>query len=901
MFRDMNFKAGLWLKCRFAFRCCRFTVWAAVLLLLAAFAWLNIVGLPNFAKIRLVAALHERGVDLEFTRMRLGLIRGFICDNVRIGQAHDAGGAVLTARQVQLRVDFMALLHRKLQVDSLVLREGDFNFPLADDDSLALTNLESELRFEANDTWSLDQFRADFAGASITLGGEVAHAPEFRHWKMFATAKNADRGSVQSSLKNLSDTLKKIHFDGKPQLSARLDGDAHDVRSFSFTINTRTPAVDTPWFSVRDLQFAAHVLVSSNAFIQSDPAWGFWTNLQPFNLEWTAHGADLKLARLDVDMVDCKGSWSAPQLAVTNLSAHLGGGELDGSAKLDVATRAVEFTVNSSFDLHAVAPLLTGKIRERLADVSWSEPPHVQASGALVLPAWTNRAPDWQAEIEPSLSLRGELAFTNVLVSGVAAVDSAYTHFSCEKLKWSLPDLHVTQGDTALDLHGEEDDGTKDFHCGLSGKLDGHSIRPYLTTSNAVHGFEHFSFRDPAVLTLDVIGNLRDFHTLSATGAVAATNFAIRGQWVDSLATTLTYTNLKAEFYHPQISRAQGAEVMKADRVTLDIKGPNLYIHGGAGRLSLAALGGAIGPKTARNMAPYQFLTLPYATAEGCIPLKQINGDLVPKDADLWVHIVGTVPFRWMKFQTPSITGDLHWLSNFLIITNVVSECYGGAAQGWGRFDVQTPGDGTDLSFFVQGTNVDFNAMGRALWSPTNRLRGLLDGTVTVTRANSSNWRTWNGFGQMEVRNGLLWDAPILGMMSPVLNTLTPGLDVGNSRATEGAGHFTMADGVIYTDSLEIRSLTMRLQYVGTVDLRENVAARARAQLLRNTPLVGSLFSTVLWPVSKVFECEITGTLEKPKITPAYIPFANLLTAPLHPFRTMEELFATPPINNSTN
>ena len=140
----------------------------------------------------------------------------------------------------------------------------------------------------------------------------------------------------------------------------------------------------------------------------------------------------------------------------------------------------------------------------------------------------------------------------------------------------------------------------------------------------------------------------------------------------------------------------------------------------------------------------------------------------------------------------------------------MVSECYGGEARGWGSFDVQTPGDGTDFAFFVDGTNVDFNAMGRALWSPTNQLRGALSGTVTVTRANSSDWRTWNGFGQMQLRDGLLWDAPIFGLVSPVLNTLTPGLDVGSSRATDGAGRFTMTNGVIYTDSLDIRSLTMR-------------------------------------------------------------------------------------------
>ncbi len=897
MFRDMNSKPGFWRKCRFAFRCARFTTWAVVLVVLAAFAWLNTVGLPDFLKTRLVTALHERGVQLEFARMRLRLVHGLICDHVRIGAAQEAGGPVLTAREVQLRIGFIALLHGRLQVDGLVVRQGNFNFPLSADDSLALTNLQTELRFEVNDTWALDQFRADLAGATFTLGGEIAHAPEFRSWKMFSAAKTADHGSVQSSLKSFSDTLKQIHFEGKPQLNARLNGDARDVHSFSLNLNARAPGVQTPWFNVSDLQFAARVLAPTNAPLFNDPAWGFWTNLQPFRLDWTAQGKDLELAGLNVNAVDCSGVWNAPELAVTKLSAQLGGGGLAADAKLDVSTRDLNCTVNSGFDLHAVAALLADKTREQLAKISWKQPPQVTVSGGLVLPAWINPAPAWRDDIEASLRVHGELALTNVLMAG-APVSSVGAHFSFTNRVFMLPDLAVMQGRTALDLSGEADDATKNFRCVVGGKLDGDSVRPFLTESNAVHGFGHLFFREPVVLVLDVTGNLRDLTTLSATGTVVATDFAVRGQWIDSLITTLSYTNLTAEFYHPRLARADGAERFAAEKVKLDLAGQKLFIHHGAGHVSPVAVGEAIGPKTAKAMEPYQFLAIPEATVDGCIPLKHVGDDLINDDADVRFDFIGTAPFRWRRFQTPRITGTIHWLNRNLILTNVVSECYGGTARGWGTFDVQTPGDGTDFSFFMEGTNVDFNAMGRGLWSPTNQLRGTLSGNVTVTHANSDDWRTWNGYGQAQLREGLLWDAPIFGLMSPVLNTLTPGLDMGNSRATDGAGRFTMTNGVIFTDSLEIRSLTMRVQYVGTIDLDENVAARARAQLLRNTPLVGSFFSMMLSPVSKAFECGITGTLEQPKITPVYIPFSRVLTAPLHPIRTVEQIFTAPPTNN---
>ena len=889
---------GFWRQCRIAFRCARFAVWAAVLLALAAFGWFNLVGLPGFLKTRLVTALHQRGVQLEFSRMRLRVIHGLICDNVRIGGASSAAGPVLTAREVQLRVNFPALLRLRWQVDGLVLRQGNFTLPLSPTNVLTLTNLQSEVRFAADDTWALDQFRADLAGASLSLGAEIAHAPEFRNWKMFAGVKTSDHGSAQASLQSFSKTLAQIHFDGRPLLNARLDGDARDVHSFTLNVNARTPGVQTPWFAVRDLQFAARLSAPADAPTNADPAWSFWTNLQPFRLAWTARGADLRSGKLDAGAVECSGLWSAPELAVTKLSARLGGGRLDAAAKLDVATREFSFTNDSSFDLHAVAALLTEKTRERLAEIAWTQPPHLRASGALRLPAWTNGVADWRDDIEPSVRLRGELAFTNALAAGVAPLDSVRTHFDYENLIWSLPDLELAQGGTKLALDIAESEATKNFHCRLAGKLDGNVVRPFLTTSNAVRGFAYLTFHAPAALDLEVSGNLRDFTTLSATGRVTVTDFAVRGQTVDRVTATLSYTNLTAEFFHPQLSRAGGTQKFSGDSVTLDLAGEKLFIHHAAGNVDPAVVGPAIGPKTALAMAAYQFLTVPNARADGCIPLKHVNGELVNDAADITFDVVGSVPFRWRKFETPRITGTIHWLGDYLILTNVVSECYGGEARGWGSFNVQTPGDGTDFKFFLTGTNVDFHALGQALWSPTNELRGALAGTVMVTAANSADWRTWNGYGQGQLRNGLLWNAPIFGLMSPVLNTLTPGLDVGNSRATDATGRFAMTNGVIYTDSLDIRSLTMRVQYVGTVDLQENVAARAKAQLLRNTPVIGSVVSLLLSPVSKAFECDVTGTLEQPKITPVYLPFPKLLSAPLHPIRSVEQIFAAPATNS---
>jgi len=97
-----------------------------------------------------------------------------------------------------------------------------------------------------------------------------------------------------------------------------------------------------------------------------------------------------------------------------------------------------------------------------------------------------------------------------------------------------------------------------------------------------------------------------------------------------------------------------------------------------------------------------------------------------------------------------------------------------------------------------------------------------------------------------------------------------------------------VTNGLIFSDSLEIRSTMTRLQYVGTMDLYQNVNAHVTAQLLRDTWVVGPLVSTVLWPVSKLFEYHITGPLKDPKSEPIFV-LPKLLFIPLHPIRTLEE------------
>jgi len=884
----MSAPSGFWRKCRVGFRCFRLATLLAVLALVCAFVWFNRVGLPDFLKRPLVEKLRSRGVELEFTRLRLRFVRGLVAENVRLGHAATPGSPAISLAEVQLRLDHRALLHRRLQINSLVLREGKLVWPLTPTNALVLNRIQTDLRFQTNDTWSLDHFQAGFAGVKLSLTAEIAHAPEIRHWEMFHGKGTGIQAAVRTQLQKISDTLDRIHFEGSPQLSLTLNGDARDLHSFAVQLNAAAPVVRTPWGSARDVQLAAHLTAPADAPTNFDSAWGWWTNLQPYRLACTMQLTQLQSDKLNADSVVCGSLWQAPELAVTNLSASLGGGQLDAQARLNVATREFAFTNSSCFDVHAVAALLTEKTRERLAEFSWTQPPSLRAGGSMTLPAWTDRQWDWHAQVQPTIRLAGALAFTNGTAFG-AAIDSVSTHFNYSNMVWQLPDLAIARAKTRLELAGGEDDATKNYRWHIRGAFDPESLRPFLTASNAARGFGHFKFTAPADLDFEARGRLYDYESIAAAGRAALTDFAVRGQAADSIVSGFQYSNRVVEFFSPRLSRAGGTQTMTADRIILDFNSRRIWFVNGFSTAEPEAVARAIGSKTGHTLEPYRFAEPPTVRVNGYAHLQNTD------DADLIFDIIKGAPFRWLKFKTSFIAGTIYWQGQTLTLTNVAAAFYGGSGKGFASFDFRAPHEGADYQFAINVTNVNLRLLAADLLSPTNHLEGTLNGQLLVTHADTRDWRTWDGFGHANLRDGLLWDIPIFGVLSPVLNTISPGL--GNSRATEASARFVITNGVIHSDSLEIRSTMMRLQYAGMVDLQENVNARVTAQLLRDTWVVGPLVSTALWPVSKLFEYHVTGTLKNPKSEPVYVP--KMLLMPLHPFRSLEELF--PYSNFSTN
>jgi len=655
-------RLSIWRKIRLCLRWTRRAALALVAVLICALLWFNQIGLPDFLKKPLVDKLRARGVDLEFVRLRLHITGGLVAENVRLGGVNPGDAPSIALAAIRLQPDFRALLHGQVQLEGIALRQGRIVWRYSPTNLLSVENINSELHFGTNDTWSLDNFKASFAGAKLTLSGNIVHAPAIRDWDIFHGKKTGNT-TWRQQLQQISDALVKIK--PHPQLALVVNGDGRDVNSF----------------------------------------------------------------------------------------------------------------------------------------------------------------------------------FVNLI---------------------------VMQGRTKLQLDGHENEADE-IVWRVHGALEPEIIRPFLFKTNAIRGFNHLTFNEPVYVDANVSGRIDQLDTISASGTVAATNFAVRGEHADSCSAEFVYSNRIMEFFMPQM--AQGNQQMTADKVILNFDRKLIWFINGFSTADPHSVARAIGPKTGHILEPYRFDPPPVVRVNGCAPLHDINHMHEADDADLTFDIINGRNFQCLKMRAQTITGTVHWMGATLVLTNVVAQLYNGSGNGNAFFDFSAQHDGADYQFTATVNNLNVKQLRDDLTDTKRQMGGRLSGKVIVTHGETHDWHAMNGYGHAQLRDGELWNEPIFGnVLSPVINTLLPGANLGNSRATDAEAHFQMTNGLIYSDSLKVQSALMQLRYDGTVALNGKLNAHVIAEPLGNVPGIGQFLNFFLHPFSKLFEYRITGNLKDPAFEPLHVP-----------------------------
>jgi hypothetical protein len=713
------------------------------------------------------------------------------------------------------------------------------------------------------------------AGSSVTRWVSVTNLFMTGHLSAVKDDTNLVRAEFEltaSSAQDASNHLEQIHC------TANWVHSLTNVIPLSGESEVQASNAVTPWGGARQVRVNAMLQPSTNNPFP-DASWAWWAKLAPYPIDVKAELTDVHSPKLDADEILCSSQWRGPELSIEKLSATLYGGKIDGKAKLNVATREVSFGVASDIDAQKVAPLLTLQAQNWLTNYSWNNPPQVKAAGALVLPAgvWTNRHPDWRGETRPSLQLDGQFHVADGAYRGIHAL-TADSHFTYSNMCWRLPDLVATRPEGNVNLFHENNDRTKEYYFRFASTVDPQAMR-LLFPTNQQRGFDLFSITQPPVVEGEIWGRWHDRDGIHGHARVSATNFAVRGQSVDLLQTQVDYTNRTLTLVKPRAWRA-GKQELSASSVSYTIGEMRILVTNGFSTAEPMAVARAIGPHIEQNLSPYRFLRPPTVSVEGAIPIRS------ERDADLHFSVDGG-PFQWWKLGASHINGKIDWVGQQLSLKDMKGDFYLGKATGSADFNFNTSSRSADFKFTLVATDASLNLLAKDLTDgQSNKLEGLLTGRLEITNANTADWGKWGGAGRVNLRDGLIWDIPIFGVFSPALDTIMPGL--GSSRAREGSATFIVTNGVIYSGDLKVETLMARLKYWGTINLKGVVDARMEAQLFRNAWVVGPVLSLALWPVSKTFEYQITGSIHKPKSDPVFIP--KVLFFPLHPVETIKDM-----------
>ncbi len=634
-----------------------------------------------------------------------------------------------------------------------------------------------------------------------------------------------------------------------------------------------TTNAETKWGKAISAEIRFAAATNTNPKL-ADESWAAWAKAEPFHLTWEMRAAGVETPKIKVEKVSLVGSWLAPDLKISALDGQLYSGGIQLTGQLNVATREASAKSSLDFDVQKISPFLTPFGQRWLAKYSWETPPDVEGEVRAVLPSWTNKKPDWREEVLPTLQLRGSASVGRGSYRNVTATSASAT-FTYSNMVWTLPHIRVNRPEGGADLNLVADDNDRSFHWRVQSEIDLKAIR-HLLDEKVQTVFDDFQFTEPPQIRADVRGHWAEMEKTSASGEVAARNFSYRSNMVDKLNCFVVFTNQNLQLTDGRLD--QGNRFITAQKVELDFPTQKIFFTDVFGTVDGHVVAGLIGRKVAAHIAPYQF-------AEP--PAVRLNGNLTigkEEEANLHFDVDGT-QFRWKWFQADRISGRLDWVGETLLVTNVLARAYGGGRiAGWSDFNFAVKG-GAEYRYDIAVADIDIQNFMKTISDKTNHLEGLIHGQMTLESGNTEDLKTLRGHGQVNLRDGLIWDVPVFGIFSPILNAIVPGS--GNSRAREGTANFTVAGGVISSDDLEIRAPTVRLKYRGGVDFEQRIDARVEAELLRDTWVVGRIVSLALTPISKIFEYRVTGTLSEPQSEPVYIPDFLMMT--LRPFHALKK------------
>jgi hypothetical protein len=515
----------------------------------------------------------------------------------------------------------------------------------------------------------------------------------------------------------------------------------------------------------------------------------------------------------------------------------IGSGELAIHGRFDVAMGQFDLQLKSTLKPADIADAFPEDVRRTLQEVRVEENPTLQAQYTL------------SPETGTLPRLLGTLDTGGLVIRGVPFRTVSFEFENQGPDIW-INDARIVTAEGQLTGHGQFQFESSDFSYEFDSTLDPRKLLPLMTPvmRNIV---EPSWFETPPHIVASVSGDFVDPDAFAYDAKLQAGRCTYRGVPLTSVDATLKLRHSRLEVPAMTLTRNEGElrGTLLANFVNHQI---TFDVTTTANPTEMAPL---LGPKAAKLARPYRFGPVTKATASGLVDL-----DLPSNSA--WSAQVQNEGFSYWRLRTDRASASVSVTNNILTVGNFVGDFYDGELTGRAVFSLT---NAPTYQFDFTTDHVDVRKLFTAIWDRDPKSSGWMTGQGTL-RGEGSDFGALIGEGKFRVADGVLGQLGLFGVISQILNSLSPGL--GNAKLTRADATIAVADRAIKTSDMQIEAGPYTLTVQGKLEFDCKLDFRVQGQLLRAVPGI----NVITWFLKNLFEYKIGGTCASPTYRPTNLP-----------------------------
>jgi hypothetical protein len=536
-----------------------------------------------------------------------------------------------------------------------------------------------------------------------------------------------------------------------------------------------------------------------------------------------------------VDQLQLEAEFLEQRLALNGYLHFLRGGlQLDANWKTDQPKAVAHFYSDADLSLFATA--FPEKPQEVLADLQFRSLPINE--GTLEL--------DWKEGFTWLLQTRSDWKNFSIQDS---YFNSLYCPISYNGKKAMISEMVVVNASGRSTLSAFYD-GEKVFKAKLRSNIDPTSFKK-LFGPKAQPFFNSLAFKQAPMVDCSITGEGLEPSTMKIKGELLAADFSYKGVPLSEVKTSFHFQDQELHLPDLRVKRPEGEG---QGEVWHNLATKQVRLKGVKGRLMLREVATIIGEKMHQYAQPYGFYAAPDFQMEGVVDLdKQEKTDLkasIKSEAGLEYVFLGK------KLSLKKLDADLTIKGKNLKFTpRKPIQLFEGELEG--NITVQLIPDAT-YQAKLKVKDQQFGQLMKTFFSNED-VSGKITGVLEVEGA-FSHLGTINGWGDFTVTKGFLYNIPMFGGFSDVLNSIVPNL--GYSEASQAIAGFTIQNGQINIQKVDVFSTAFALIGNGTYDMvKDDVKMNMRVNLR-------GVLGIPFFLVSKLFEYEGKGSMSDTKWSP---------------------------------